>query len=263
MKSALISFLMLFVFTSAFSKTIVISDIDDTIKMTHVNMPFYEKLELIRNANRTNNSFWGMSTAYQELAKALRDVDFYYVSSSPSFMSKRYSEFLQASEFPNGKLVQKDSLFGDGVQFKLDQITAIIEDVHPDQIILIGDIGESDPEIYREIASRFPGISMKTFIHYVYSSDTSRLTQQTAFVTAFDLVMSWVNEKWLKKDLIESSAQAMLAQLQNEDPSEDPNSPQVFPDWLNCNGFFIAKASGDSDAIKSAKLVLQQRCSRE
>jgi len=147
----------------------VISDIDDTIKIT----------EILAGAKAViRNTFFcdfaavpGMAKMYRELG----DAAFHYVSGSPYQLYRHLAAFLFKAEtgFPEGTFHLKtirtnllsaaswedlQDLVGEHATFnqKIAQISEIMARFPGRKVILIGDSGEKDPEVYREIQKKFP-----------------------------------------------------------------------------------------------------------
>ena len=77
------------------SKILFISDVDDTIKISHVR----SKADSASNAFFNYKSFLGMSKLYQLVSKA-PDVNIFYVSNAPSFlMNSNHKKFLNQFNF--------------------------------------------------------------------------------------------------------------------------------------------------------------------
>lgn len=139
----------------------IISDIDDTIKDSHV----LDKQLLVRNTFvNPLHAVPGMSELYQTLATRSDNIAFHYVSSSPLQLYPLLTEFLQQEKFPTGSLHLRsikliDELFKEGSssqRHKHQQIRGLIQQFPRRQFVLIGDSGEADPEIYAAIAEDYP-----------------------------------------------------------------------------------------------------------
>lgn len=149
----------------------VISDIDDTIKITEI--PAGPRVVV-------RNTFFRDFVAAPEMAKMYQEwsgASFHYVSGGPWQLYPSLSEFLfsETGGFPEGtfhmKNVRKNLLNADtwedlkelvtneNITFeqKISQISEIIQRFPERKFILIGDSGEKDPEVYREIKKKFPG----------------------------------------------------------------------------------------------------------
>jgi len=163
----------------------VISDIDDTIKISQVT----DKTALL--ANTFLKPFLAapdMALAYDRLAAA--GAVFHYVSSSPWQLYPALKAFMVEAGFPRGSFhlrkfrVKDESLFN---LFKSSRETKppVIEDLlsaFPKRgFILIGDSGEVDPEIYGAIARDHPGQIRHIYIRKV----TSEMADDVRYLAAF------------------------------------------------------------------------------
>lgn len=147
----------------------VISDIDDTIKITEI--PAGPKVVVRNTFFRDFIAAPGMAEMYRQ---EFGDAAFHYVSGGPWQMYRPLAEFLihGAGGFPEGsfhmKNVRKNLLSADTwedlkelaegdatFEQKVEQISEIITRFPDRKFVLIGDSGERDPEVYREIQSRF------------------------------------------------------------------------------------------------------------
>lgn len=137
---------------------IIVSDIDDTIKITGVK----NKKRLLENAFlNPYEAVRGMSALYRSWQT--EGADFFYLSDSPWQLYEPLTQFLSDEEFPVGLMQMKAFDFASGVKTILDsaervKISALrrLMKSFPDRkFILIGDSGERDPEIYGRIASEF------------------------------------------------------------------------------------------------------------
>lgn len=139
----------------------VVSDIDDTIKITDV---LNKKALLANTFLRDFQPVKGMAERYSAWAKA--GASFHYVSASPWQLYSPLSNFMSREGFPDGAFHMKffrtkDSsffdLFARPDEFKPPIIESLLGTWPRRQFILVGDAGEKDPEIYGDIARRYPG----------------------------------------------------------------------------------------------------------
>ncbi len=138
----------------------VISDIDDTIKISNVT----DKKELLANTFlRPFRAVPGMSALYQQW-QAEKSAVFHYVSASPWQLYPPLSSFMNSAGFPRGSFYMKlfswkDSsffkLFSDPVNYKIDVIETILKRYPRRRFILVGDSGEKDPEVYGRMARKY------------------------------------------------------------------------------------------------------------
>ena len=147
----------------------LISDIDDTIKVTDILAG--REVVMENTFFRPFAAVPGMAERYRRLGE---ETAFHYVSGGPWQLYRPLAEFIAAAGFPDGsfhmKSVRKNLLTpgswqdlaslagGDATtEQKLGQIGGIIGHFPERRFILVGDSGEHDPEVYREIRDRFPG----------------------------------------------------------------------------------------------------------
>ena len=136
----------------------VISDIDDTIRVTNVGNT------MAMLASTFVDEFAampGMAELYQRWRRDERAA-FQFVSRSPRGLQRWITEFLEAAGFPPGSLhLQKYKItLDDGLirvgPTKREAISAIMADFPERVFILIGDASEEDPEIYADLVAEHP-----------------------------------------------------------------------------------------------------------
>ncbi len=137
----------------------VISDIDDTIKVSQV----LDKKELLINTFvKPYRVTKGFPEYYKELAA--QGAYFHYISASPWQLYPSLKPFLE-KYYPKGTITLrnfriKDSsllaFFKPSTGYKIKQIQNLIRRYPKHQFILIGDSGEHDPEVYATIYQQFP-----------------------------------------------------------------------------------------------------------
>lgn len=158
------SMAFIFIFNkNALGKTLVISDVDDTIKVTDV---LGSKIDVVYNGLFSKKKFSGMSELYQRLNK--KDTVIYYVTGSPQIIKGVVNEFLEDNFFPQSKnLILKNKIKDDTFNFKLEAIRKLIGEIKPDEMILIGDDTEFDSDVYTQIAKENPGQVKSIYIRAV------------------------------------------------------------------------------------------------
>jgi hypothetical protein len=148
----------------------VISDIDDTIKVTEI--PAGAKRVVANTFFKDFVPAPGMAAMYRQWNGA----SFHYVSGGPWQLYGPLSGFLFGAQagFPEGsfhmKNARKNLFSGDGwhdlsalvtnenltYELKVAQIAELMQRFPGRRFILVGDSGERDPEVYRAIAKSFP-----------------------------------------------------------------------------------------------------------
>ena len=140
----------------------IISDVDDTIKITQVT----DRQQMMRNTfARPFAPVPGMAERYAAWARSMPGSAFHYVSSSPWPLYEPLEAFRQASGFPPGTFHLRDLALAHlksfaapdaGRAHKSASIGRLIALYPQRRFWLIGDSGEFDPEIYGEFARRSP-----------------------------------------------------------------------------------------------------------
>lgn len=159
----------------------VISDIDDTVVKTDVtNLLRMLRLVFLTNA-RTRLPFEGVAAFYRALHRGdAGDVTnpIFYVSSSPWNLYDLLHEVFEVHGIPAGPLFLKDYGIAKEVllslghrEHKLRSIEHILETHATLPFVLVGDSGQKDPEIYREVAERYPGRIPAIYIREVNVSE--------------------------------------------------------------------------------------------
>jgi len=150
----------------------VISDIDDTIKITEVRHKhkvmentFLEPFRVVE----------GMAPAFQQWAR--RGAALHYVSNGPWQLYPPLASFLQEAGYPSGTVHLRDFRVQDGEflkflltdprQAKLPRIEQLLAEFPERRFVLVGDSGEKDPETYGEIARRRPEQILHIFLRDV------------------------------------------------------------------------------------------------
>ena len=198
----------------------VISDIDDTIKITEVR----DKQATLRNTFlREFQPVPGMAEFYQKIARtgfaplnrsSRRDearsvsgeesqslltsaatrfeggVAFHYISASPWQLYEPLAAFVVSNGFPEGTFELKEfrwkdrsffSLFGDPEKYKSGIIEPLLKQFPKRSFILLGDSGERDPEIYGTLARKFPEQIRHIYIRDVTNEPADSVRYQEAF----------------------------------------------------------------------------------
>ena len=161
----------------------VISDIDDTIKITRVT----------DTSRMLDHTFFqdfqatpGMPELYRRWAE--EGAAFHLVSSSPWQLYEPLREFTGKAGFPPATFdlllvrLQDSSvanLFKSGVEKKLPPIERHLESYPRRRFVLVGDSGEQDPELYAKVFHKYPGRIARIYIRNVsgVSADDERFRQ--------------------------------------------------------------------------------------
>lgn len=163
----------------------VISDIDDTVKLSEV----LDRRALLANTFvEPFRAVEGMPALYRRWQA--HGAAFHYVSSSPWQLYPPLAAFFHEAGLPAGSFHLKTFRLKDGTLFdmfasSLDTKPPVIFELlqrYPDRrFILVGDSGEHDPEVYGLVARRFPRQVVAIYIRAVEGSDLGAARMQAAF----------------------------------------------------------------------------------
>lgn len=173
----------------------VISDIDDTVKITNVTdtqkmleATFLEPFAPVPGMAEVYAAWRRPGEAGRVPVTAI-----HFVSSSPWHLYRPLQSFLDQAGFPGRtvslKMIRlKDksilNIFKNGSATKPPAIEALLEG-HPERsFILVGDNGEEDPETYGAIARKYPGRIKAIYIRVVPEKPQSR--EDPRFAEAFE-----------------------------------------------------------------------------
>jgi hypothetical protein len=149
----------------------VISDIDDTLKVTEVHC----RRSLLTNTFlREFRAVEGMSAVYRGWAE--QRVDFHYVSSSPWQLYRPLQEMFAQERYPSGTFHLRSFRLHHHMLRRLLLIRrrgktatmhALLRAFPQRQFVLVGDSSELDPEIYVSLARSYPKQVWGIFIREV------------------------------------------------------------------------------------------------
>jgi phosphatidate phosphatase APP1 len=175
----------------------IISDIDDTVvKTTATSLLAMSRNTFLHNAH-SRLPFAGVSEFYKSLQlgrNGKRNNPFFYVSSSPWNLYDLLIDFLDLNDIPEGPLLLRD--FGldvdkesaDHMGHKFKEIKNILLTYPHLNFVLIGDSGQDDPKIYREIVTKFPGRILAIYIRDVQFSDREKIAIEISKALLHDKV---------------------------------------------------------------------------
>jgi hypothetical protein len=235
------------------AKTILISDIDDTIKRTHV-------LGYMTGGVRTTNPFIGLPELYNAFLcnkeESVEQKNFCiskkgvvhspkrwvsYVTAASGRLQMFGREFIARSNFPFGAVKGKTSA-QDSYKFKTQEIASQINSLMDFEIVLIGDNGQKDVAAYDHIRKKYPFKNITTYIHKVYSTYNEDKAKrgvnlakgQIAYLTAVDLGLEFYSKNLITEDDLYKVSKKVLSFVSS---SDDDLYEQVIPDWVNCASF--------------------------
>ena len=156
---------------------LVISDVDDTVLYSNATNLFAAIRTMLLENARTRLPFPGVAAFYQALRNGPTRRDgnpIFYVSSSPWNLYDVINEFLDAQGIPPGPVMLRDVDLGFDVlssrhhhAHKREMVRRVLSAYPNVPAILIGDSGQEDPEIYRDVVGEFPNRIRAVYIRNV------------------------------------------------------------------------------------------------
>ncbi len=156
----------------------VISDIDDTVVQTDAAHLLHMARTVFLGNARTRLPFKGAAAFYRALFNGLSGQEanpLFYVSSSPWNLYDLFSDFFHLQAIPIGPvlflrdwgLTENEILPVKNREFKLSVCKEILDFYTHLPFILVGDSGQEDPEIYRELVGLYPKRILAIYIRNV------------------------------------------------------------------------------------------------
>jgi phosphatidate phosphatase APP1 len=162
---------------------VFVSDIDDTVMVSHSATTFRRLWELLFRNPRTRRQFQHQSEFYQALAYAQTEAatpnPFFYVSSSEWNLYDYLAQFFTHNHLPEGifllselktiwELFRSGQTKHAGKQVRIERLLNVFP---KQQFILIGDNSQKDPDIYTSIARKYPQRIFAIYIRNVRSEN--------------------------------------------------------------------------------------------
>lgn len=246
------------------AKTVVISDIDDTLKVTHV----LSKLGSGFSFFDQYSHFSGMNTLFNSLQQNDPTTNFYYVSLAPqALMENVHLGFLRNLNFPVTKLFTNPGIKQDP-NLKQIAIRQILNSQQPDQVLFFGDNGQFDTEVYEQMKNEYPKIQFITYIREAYSKK-AHLTRSTyptkpgqiGFVTSAELALDLKQRGLITQNQLIFVIQQTYNQM-NRDDRQEHFGAMIFPWWMDCRDFSWQWQVPQQDSmITRIYQKIKQRCS--
>lgn len=182
------------------ARVAIVSDLDDTVVKTGATNKLNFMSTVLLNNARSRVPFPGIAALYRALQEGLADEDMnpiFYLSSSPWNLYAQFSGFMEAHNIPHGPIFLKDfgmsesKLFKTGhTDHKAERIRGLLETYPSLDFVLLGDSGQKDPEIYREVVAQYPDRFRAVYIRDVTPNDRDDEVQAIAEeVQAFGVPM--------------------------------------------------------------------------
>jgi phosphatidate phosphatase APP1 len=156
----------------------VITDIDDTIRVSHVR----DRAALLRGTFvEPFRPVPGMADLYR--AWSACGAQFHYLSATPWQLYVPIAAFADTHGFPKGTFHLRDfrwrdrsffNVFASPDRYKLRTIEPLLKQLPRRRFVLAGDSGQHDPEVFGELARRYSRQVRRIFIRDVGGSTPAR-----------------------------------------------------------------------------------------
>ena len=247
----------------------LISDVDDTLKISEVLHP----ISAVWRLKDSKSYFIGMSELYQGILQKIPQTKISYVTAAPAFLvGETHLKILQ--NFPPGEYHPRSRWSSE--THKLQTIRQILEEQKPQLVLFFGDNAEGDPLVYKKIEDEYAarGIQFITFIRINYSKysrvedsgdSNSRIAPpqkgQINFVTPVEVgiflfqrqLLSSIAAQWINDILVPAIVR---------EPSNLKNGVIAFPSFMDCRDFrWPLDQRKFNWSIEKLKEKIQRRCS--
>ena len=184
----------------------VVSDFDDTLAVSQVT----RKRDLIKHALTEDADSQPLVEGMPQLMRCLREGKterpvFALVSGSPVQFVPRTTRFLFKHDFPPFGLYLRDLGPKTMSDYKQPIIRSLLK-LLPQPVVLVGDSGERDPEIYAQIRSEFPGRVKTVLIHDVGRlDDSARVKDMLVFKHPREVMPALVKQGLMTQGCLEAA----------------------------------------------------------
>jgi phosphatidate phosphatase APP1 len=190
----------------------IISDIDDTVLVSHSSTILKRLVLLFTRNPRSRQAFAGIVEFYQQLAYTYTEVNipnpFFYVSSSEWNLYDDLVDFFRFNHLPEGSFLLNQvkrwyDLWKTGKtkhEGKLLRIVRILEAFPQQRFMLVGDNSQSDPGIYQSIVHKYHGRIVAVFIRSVVPEHDPPT----------ELILHSISEKGIPTHLFKDSQSAII-----------------------------------------------------
>lgn len=161
MRKIILFFIFLSISFNSFCGIVVVSDLDDTIKIMNSGNTLSAGINALKKAK----TFSGIKELFAGLKSYTNEL--YILSASPTILHKKIIKDLNSVEiYPKAIILKKWGKGEDKFEYKVREILNIIKNSPHDFIFLGDDVGK-DPEVYAEIKKLFPEKVKGIYIHVI------------------------------------------------------------------------------------------------
>ncbi len=193
--------------SSSSSSFTVVSDFDDTLKISHTT----SRLKTLLRGLFAKQVYAGMSELFQEWAN---QNPFFILSSSPLWIRGKISRFLDRHEFPKREIILRDWIKQKDVQTYKKNALLQLEKQSNQSFIFIGDDSEYDPEVFTAFREKFPNRTIAIYIRKIRGRPLPEGV--IPFYSAFEIALSEIAAGRLKIPQVERIGKSILDQSDSD-----------------------------------------------
>lgn len=239
--------LVLSLVTTRTHALMVISDVDDTVKITNSGSTWQSTWNgLFKNA-----VYGGMPEVYRAWGKEKAII--YFVTGSPFVVGKTMRSMFAHHKIPYVSVTLRTNMLEDTYKYKMRVITKLMNRHPEEDVILVGDDTTKDQMVYRDIAAKFPGRVLETYIHRV--KNRVPVEGQVNWLTAFDIADYEQRQGRLKSLSFVKVTAAVL----------NATSSKLFPHFAYCpaeiDGLDIPTVSSSETEAQHVEEKIEKICS--
>ncbi|WP_374078411.1 phosphatase domain-containing protein [Bdellovibrio bacteriovorus] len=229
----------------------VISDLDDTIKITQVKTVwnYYNSIVGTR-------VFLGMDQLVRDYKDQNSQNKVIVLSGSPEVLRGAVNRLMTKNNIP------ADAIYLAGKpEKKMERLLSLAEEIN-DDLVLIGDDQEFDPSFYQEVKAKFPDKVKAIYIHQVNNRPV--LPGQIGFITAYEVAVYEAQAGRLSNNNVENVRSFIEGRL-NLAPQDTLVTQRVsetlVPRWSKCPAISpLQSLPGDVDFTKQIEVILNRNC---
>lgn len=151
-------------------QTILVSDFDDTVAITHVTSLRKMLSTAFFSTEKTHQAVPGMAQLLRCFQTgSTQSAVIFFLSGSPRQFFGRIHSFFHHNKFPVDGIMLRpfESMVHNTGRFKKKQLSALLKEFPHNKFVFLGDSGEQDPEVYAQASSMAPGRVVRTYIRIV------------------------------------------------------------------------------------------------
>lgn len=233
----------LFIFNVYASNLFVVSDLDDTIKITQVQ----SRSRMVWNGLFTKKVFTGVDNVFRAM-EGYTDKT-YVLTSSPSFLKYNITSLFKKYDLNVHHLITRNIIKDrDSRVYKFKSIERIIKNDPSARLILIGDNTDSDHLIYQDIQKKYPDSIEAIYMHKVKTGEIPK--NQKVWFSSIDLAYY----EFLANRLNESEVFEVFSKL------EKSSMKHIIPNKLYCPTSLDEWSNVEIESIRKIALKIVSYC---